>query len=147
MKIGELAKLSGIQTVTIRFYEKEGLLSAPDRTGSNYRLYGEKDFERLRFIKHCRQHGMGLSDIRQLLSCKDNPQKDSGWVKMLVENHVAKVQQQIDSLILLKGQLGELLDSGNETAGMGIIESLNNGDNCPDCKEHRRVVGMDVKRK
>ena len=39
MKIGELAKASGIQTVTIRYYEKEGLLNAPSRSGANYSNY------------------------------------------------------------------------------------------------------------
>lgn len=41
LKIGELAKRSGCQVVTIRYYEKEGLLPPPERTDSNYRLYGD----------------------------------------------------------------------------------------------------------
>lgn len=137
MKIGELAKLSGIPSVTIRFYEKEGLLAAPERSGSNYRLYGDKDFARLRFIKHCRQHGMGLSDIRQLLSCKDNPQSDREWVNSLVRSHIDNVQQQIESLTSLKRQLEGLLDSGDKTGGSGIIESLVDGKGCPHCEEYR----------
>ena len=43
LKIGELAKLSGATTKTIRYYELLGLLPEPDRTDSGYRLYGEKD--------------------------------------------------------------------------------------------------------
>ena len=73
VKIGELAKMTGCQVVTIRYYEKEGLLSEPDRTGANYRLYGDKEIERLHFILHCRHHGMKLSEIRDLLAYKDIP--------------------------------------------------------------------------
>ena len=127
MKIGELAKLSGIQTVTIRFYEKEGLLDAPVRSDSNYRIYGNDDFERLRFIKHCRQHGIGLSDIRQLLAYKDNPQARCEFANALVKKHIVNVRVQIESLKRLQEQLEQLLDCGQRKPGRGIIESLIRG--------------------
>ena len=66
VKIGELAKMTGCQVVTIRYYEKEGLLKRPERTERNYRLYGEEDMARLRFIRHCRQHGMSLDEISRI---------------------------------------------------------------------------------
>ena len=47
LKIGELAKRSGATTKTIRYYELLGLLHEPERTESGYRLYEEKDVERL----------------------------------------------------------------------------------------------------
>lgn len=40
LKIGELAKLTGSQVETVRYYEQEGLLPAPNRSAGNYRLYG-----------------------------------------------------------------------------------------------------------
>lgn len=138
MKIGELAKLSGIQTVTIRFYEKEGLLDAPVRSDSNYRIYGKDDFERLRFIKHCRQHGIGLSDIRQLLAYKDNPQARCEFANALVKKHIVNVRMQIESLVRLELQLEQLLDCARKKPGRGIIDSLNKGDSCPDCACHRQ---------
>ena len=135
MKIGELANISGCQVVTIRFYEKEGLLAEPERTESNYRLYGGKDIERLRFIRHCRRHGMKLSEIRELLRFKDNPNSDCGWINTLVETHIENVNEQIDSLTLLKEQLQLLLRkcSGNEKS-CGILKSLNEVDGCPYCE-------------
>ncbi len=54
IKIGELAKRTECQAETIRYYEKEGLLPQPSRSGGNYRLYDEEHIERLRFIRHCR---------------------------------------------------------------------------------------------
>ena len=106
LKIGELAKLSGCQVVTIRYYEKEGLLPPPERTNSNYRLYSEGDVERLHFIRRCRLHGMNLAEIRKLLAFKDNPTVSCAWVNDLVDKHIADVESQIASLQHLKEQLG-----------------------------------------
>ena len=47
MKIGELAKVTQTQAETIRFYEREGLLTEPPRSNGNYRLYGQEHLERL----------------------------------------------------------------------------------------------------
>jgi DNA-binding transcriptional MerR regulator len=49
VKIGELAQVAQCTVETVRYYEKEGLLSAPARTRANYRSYGELHVERLRF--------------------------------------------------------------------------------------------------
>ena len=84
VKIGELAKMTGCQVVTIRYYEKEGLLKRPERTERNYRLYGEEDMARLRFIRHCRQHGMSLDEIRTLLVYSDHPTGSCEWINALI---------------------------------------------------------------
>ena len=73
IRIGDLAKRSGCEVVTIRYYEKEGLLPKPARSGGNFRLYGEAHIERLQFIRHCRSLDMTLSEIRALLGLRDNP--------------------------------------------------------------------------
>jgi len=139
MKIGELAKLAGCQVVTIRFYEKEGLLTEPERTDSNYRLYGDSDIERLRFIKHCRRHDMKLSEIRELLAFKDKPRADCGWVGALVEKHIDNVTEQIESLTLLKKQLESLRHkcSSGKDGACGIIESLDSAEGCSYCEDFR----------
>lgn len=142
LKIGELAKMSGCQVVTIRYYEKEGLLPKPDRTGGNYRLYGDDDIERLRFIRHCRRHDMKLSEIRELLAFKDNKDKPDAtcdWINNLVEEHIANVSEQIASLSQLKEQLEQLLHSctGGKKSGCGIIQSLSSMDSCPFCEDFR----------
>ena len=139
MKIGELAKMAGCQVVTIRYYEKEGLLNQPERTGGNYRLYGDREIDRLRFIRHCRRHGMALSEIRELLAFKDNPKASCDWVTTLVEDHIANVEEQMRSLSQLKEQLEALRHkcSGGKHGDCGIIESLSGGDGCPYCEDLR----------
>lgn len=136
VKIGELAKMTNCQVVTIRYYEKEGLLPEPDRTDANYRLYGDEAIERLHFIRHCRHHGMKLSDIRDLLTFKDNPRADCGWVNSMIEGHLAEVDEQISSLLHLKKHLENLLEtcSGDNQNGCGILKSLSSAESCPYCE-------------
>ena len=67
LKIGDLARATGTKVVTIRYYEKIGLLAAPDRTAGNYRSYDAAALERLRFIRRCRDLGFSLDQIRELL--------------------------------------------------------------------------------
>ena len=76
MKIGELARRTGCQVETIRYYEREGLLPEPARSPGNYRLYGSAHVERLTFIRHCRALDMTLGEIRTLLMHRDHPERD-----------------------------------------------------------------------
>ena len=73
MKIGQLSKVSGCSIQTIRYYEKEGLLNRPSRSEGNFRLYDEKSFKELEFIKHCRNLDIPLSDIKTLIDLKHRP--------------------------------------------------------------------------
>ncbi|MBR3880202.1 MAG: Cd(II)/Pb(II)-responsive transcriptional regulator [Mailhella sp.] len=135
LKIGDLAKATDTQVVTIRYYEKEGLLRQPERSDSGYRLYSETDVERLHFIRRCRQHGMSLGEIRALLAFRDSPTSSCDWINFLVEKHIAEVEQQIESLQLLKSHLETLRRScgGDHAHGCGIIAQLDRDTPCPSC--------------
>lgn len=141
LKIGELAKLAGCPVVTIRYYEKEGLLDAPQRTGGNYRLYGKKDIERLRFILHCRKHGITLAEIRQLLILFDNPERECSFAHELVERHLEFVENQISSLQELKEELKALNKKMGceKKGGCSIIKQLGGSDNCHYCNDLREI--------
>ncbi|WP_028319064.1 Cd(II)/Pb(II)-responsive transcriptional regulator [Desulfobulbus elongatus] len=137
MKIGDLAKKTGCKVVTIRYYEKEGLLTAPERTEGNYRLYGTEDQERLEFILHCRRHGMQLSEIRKLLAFRDHPQRDCTWVTELIDAHIGNVDAQIAALEHLKQHLEQLRQrcaGGQNGDNCGIMRSLDGtGTCCASC--------------
>jgi MerR family redox-sensitive transcriptional activator SoxR len=66
MSIGEVARRSGLQASAVRFYEKEGLLPRPARSGGR-RVYGESILERLAVIEFAKQSGFRLEEIRRLL--------------------------------------------------------------------------------
>jgi Cd(II)/Pb(II)-responsive transcriptional regulator len=108
LKIGELAKQTGSQVETIRYYEREGLLPAPARSGGNYRLYGSAHVERLQFIRHCRSLDMTLDEIRSLLSFRDAPEQSCLAVNELLDKHIDHVAARIKELQALQRQLKAL---------------------------------------
>src|SRR5260221_11880205 len=68
LTIGELARATGTQTETIRYYERIGLLPAPARTATRYRIYGRGDVNRLAFVKRSRDLGFTIEEVRVLLA-------------------------------------------------------------------------------
>ena len=66
MRIGNLAEATGTPVETIRFYEREGLIPAAQRSDNNYRMYTAAHAERLAFIRHCRNLDMTLDENRTL---------------------------------------------------------------------------------
>jgi len=131
LKIGELAKRTGSQVETIRYYEQEGLLPAPARSEANYRLYGPTHIERLQFIRHCRSLDMTLDEIRSLLMFRDAPEENCGEVNALLDKHIGHVVARISELQALQKQLKALRSLCQSTQAVKdckILQSLANGD-------------------
>jgi Cd(II)/Pb(II)-responsive transcriptional regulator len=127
MKSGELAEATGTPVETVRFYEREGLLPAPARTGGNYRIYGPAHVERLAFVRHCRSLDMTLDEIRLLLRFKDAPQDDCGAVNELLDAHIGHVAQRIRQLRSLERELKQLraqCDEARAARDCGILSRL-----------------------
>jgi len=134
LKIGELAKRSGCQVETIRFYEKEGLLPPAIRSQGNYRLYGESHAERLLFIRHCRSLDMTLHEIRQLLLFKDAPQETCTEVNQILDKHIDHVAHRIHELTELQNQLSHLRSlciNPNAGKDCGILHNLATTESLP----------------
>ena len=108
LKIGDLAARTGCPVETIRYYEREGLLSAPVRSNSNYRLYGKAHVERLSFIRHCRSLDMMLEEIRTLLRFRDSPHENCDGANQLLDQHIGHVAARIADLNALARQLKSL---------------------------------------
>ena len=127
MKIGELAKATGTQTETIRYYEREQLLPAATRTESNYRVYDDSHVERLAFIRHCRCLDMTLDEIRVLLHFKDAPGENCGAVDALLQAHIGHVVSRIRELQALEVELRSLQEQcspGHLAGDCGILGGL-----------------------
>jgi Cd(II)/Pb(II)-responsive transcriptional regulator len=124
LKIGELAKRTGSQVETIRYYEREGLLPAPARSEGNYRLYGPSHAERLQFIRHCRSLDMTLDEIRSLLSFRDAPEASCSAVNDLLDKHIDHVATRIRELQALQKQLKGLRSLCHSTQAVKDCEIL-----------------------
>lgn len=124
--IGQLASAAGIPAATIRYYEKIGLLTAPSRSISNYRQYGNDDLDRLTFVRRARDIGFTIDQVRSLLHFSDQQSGDCCTVITLTEEHLATVEQKIADLLLLKDRLTRLLTScrGGLVADCRIIDAL-----------------------
>lgn len=128
MKIGELAKLTGVQVETIRHYEREGLLPQTMRSEGNYRIYDTLHGQRLSFIRHCRSLDMTLEEIRVLLCLRDAPTASCDEVNALLDNHIGHVTHRVNELQQLKKQLiglRKLCQNANDVQHCGIINELN----------------------
>jgi Cd(II)/Pb(II)-responsive transcriptional regulator len=133
LKIGELARATGTDIQTIRFYEREGLLKAPSRTSGNYRDYASEHVDRLAFIRHCRSLDMALSEVRVLLRFKDEPDEDCGEVNGLLDEHIEHVATRIRELKALEQELKTLRSRcglAREAKDCGILEGLSQGVRC-----------------
>lgn len=73
LTIGQLAKESGVNLETVRYYERRGLLPKPPRSASAYRLFPAEATRRLRFIQRAKELGFSLKEIRELLSLLASP--------------------------------------------------------------------------
>ncbi|MGD9946485.1 MAG: Cd(II)/Pb(II)-responsive transcriptional regulator [Burkholderiaceae bacterium] len=130
MKISDLAKATGTQVDTVRYYEREGLLPEPARSSGNYRIYGDAHVERLSFIRHCRSLDMTLDEIRVLLRFKDAPTENCGEVNALLDDHVGHVAARIRELKALERQLRALRDQcrvATDAGHCGILGELASG--------------------
>ena len=127
MKIGDLARRFDGPVETIRYYEREKLLPLPDRTATNYRIYGPAHADRLRFIVNCRALDMTLDEIRSLLAYHDRPTENCGDVTRLLEDHIGHVADRITELRRLETQLRALRSAcrhGRSSGSCGILRSL-----------------------
>ena len=124
--IGKVAKATGLNIETIRFYEKEGLLPAPDRSPGGHRLYSSDQVARLTFIRRSRELGFSMVEIRQLLGLVDGNEVSCERVKHIADAHLADIQAKIADLQKMKRSLETLSAecSGRDVPDCPIIDVL-----------------------
>ena len=95
---GGLAKQSGVNAETIRYYEKIGLLREPPRSEGGHRIYGNPDLRRLSFIRRSRELGFTLDQIRGLLELVDGGDYTCAEVHQRTAAHLIEVKQRLADL-------------------------------------------------
>ena len=124
--IGGLAKATGVNVETIRYYERAGLIAPPARTGGNYRSYRPEDVTRLRFIRRTRDLGFTLEQVRALLSIAGQRDRDCGTVDAIAIEHLGEVDRKIADLTALRRELADAVAScaGGTVAECRILEAF-----------------------
>lgn len=109
MRIGELARRSGVRTATLRYYERSGLLSQPARTGAGYRSYTAENAAQLRLIRWAKGLGFTLREIRQMTDAIGQHAAGHGdRVRSQVRGKITEIDGKMRQLASIRAQLGKL---------------------------------------
>jgi MerR family transcriptional regulator, copper efflux regulator len=130
LSIGKVARRAGIGVETIRFYEREGLLAAPVRKDSGYRLYPERVIGRIRFIRCAKELGFSLKEIKELFQLRRNSSSTCEDIREKAEAKIANVEAKIAMLKKMKRALTELSAACKGRTSLGecpILEFLDKG--------------------
>lgn len=124
--IGRLAALTGVKVPTIRFYEEIDLLPSPTRTAGGQRRYGPRVVTRLTFIRHARDLGFDIDEIRALLRLADTPDASCEAVDALARQQVSRIDGKIARLRAMRRELTAVMKAchGPRVRDCRIIEAL-----------------------
>lgn len=127
LKAGEVAKRTGVNIDTIRFYEQKGLLLAPKRAANGYRMYENDTIDRLRFILNAKALGFTLKEIGELLQVTNTNNVSCCDMLKLTEEKIKSICQKIEQLQRIEAALKSLhlsCKTKGTTEYCPIIEAL-----------------------
>jgi MerR family transcriptional regulator, copper efflux regulator len=130
LKIGEVAKQTGIGIETLRFYERSGLLDRPARTEGGYRLYDAEALLTLEFIKRAQALGFTLDEIKQIITEGRTGHSPCAEVREIVRERLRELDERMRQMQQYRNALAHTLKGWDEkgtAAGRfcGLIESAN----------------------
>lgn len=122
----DLARLTGCNLETIRYYENIGVMPEPPRTSKNYRAYDDTHVARLRFVMRSRDLGFTLEEIRDLLGLVDGKAGTCADVQTLASRHVESVRAKIADLQRIENVLSETISqcTGDDVPECAVIDVL-----------------------
>ena len=135
LTIGKVAKLAGVGVETVRYYERRGLISKPQRSEPGYRKYPEEAVLRIRFVKRAKRLGFTLKEIKELLALRINPRAKCGDILKRAESKLEEIDEKIRALAAIKEALLELTaacKAGKTSNECPILESLDMDDKASD---------------
>jgi Cu(I)-responsive transcriptional regulator len=125
MNVKDAAKVTGMASKTLRYYEEVGLV-APARAQNGYRVYRQSDLHKLAFVGRARSLGFSLDDCRALLSLYEDQSRASADVKALALGHVAEIDRKLKAMTEIKAELQRLVKAchGDDRPDCPIVEGL-----------------------
>lgn len=137
--IGDMARVGNCKVQTIRYYEQIGLLPEPRRTQGNQRIYPQSHRDRLNFIRHSRELGFPLEQIRKMLALNDEPGHSCEEVDKIAHSHLVEVESRIVRLQEMKQELERMISqcAGGLVSDCRIIEVLSDHSLCLS-EEHQK---------
>ena len=111
MRTSEAAAQAQVNSQTLRYYERRGLLPEPKRTASGYRAYTTDAVRVVRFVKRAQQLGFTLSDVEELLHLAGGGPDSCDEARRMAQMRIADLQQRISELVLMRDALIGLVDT------------------------------------
>jgi DNA-binding transcriptional MerR regulator len=111
LRSGDVARAAGVNTETLRYYERRGLLPRPDRTSGGHRLYSPETVTMLRVIKAAQRLGFTLDEVADLLEVGRCGNTNSG-LQAQARTKLAEVESRITDLQVIRDSLTQALDAG-----------------------------------
>ncbi len=108
IRIGDLAKRTGLTVRTIRYYEELGLLESVKRMDNGVRVYTTDDERRLRFVQRLKVLGLSLQEMLELEKLYRREHTNRAVLPKLVEmldGHLAQIEERVDALESLREQI------------------------------------------
>ena len=115
LTIGAFARTAGVNVETIRFYQRKGLLSEPDRPRGRIRRYGGPDVARVKFVKSAQRLGFSLDEVAGLLKLEDGTHCDDA--RVLAEQKLEDVRGRLADLHRIESALERLVEDCCATRG------------------------------
>lgn len=117
--IGALAERTGCNVPTIRYYEEIGLIPTAKRRPSGHRYYDAAAEELLTFIRHCRDFGFPIEQVRDLVSLARSDERDCFETKDIAQAHLNTVRAKLKELRALERSLSRFVDSCSQMCAGG----------------------------
>jgi len=130
--IGKLAEMAATKVQTIRYYEEIGLILPFKRTEGSHRLYSSEDVSRLKFIRHARELGFGIVEIRDLLKLSDNPNTSCAAADTIAKSHLEQIEIRLTKLKALQKEMKRMVGecSHGRVSHCRVIEVLSDHRHC-----------------
>lgn len=109
MRTSEVAAQAKVNTQTLRYYERRGLLPQPERSPSGYRAYTDDAVKLVRFIKRAQGLGFTLEDIEELLHLAGGGPASCEAAKEMARTRIADLEQRIEELVGMRDALSRLV--------------------------------------
>jgi DNA-binding transcriptional MerR regulator len=132
-KIGALARQTGTNAPTIRYYEEIGLLRSAGRQAGNQRVYSDADVKSLTFIRRCREFGFSIDQVRSLVALMQDPASSCVHARDLAQEHLVAVRAKLAELKALERSLAAFVTNCDASCvgGAGpdcvILDDLSKG--------------------
>ena len=142
MNIGDVASQSGLPAKTIRYYENIGLIR-PKRDGNGYRAFNSAELHKLAFLARSRSLGFTIEECRALLALYEDLGRSSADVKLVADEHLARIDRKLAELEAMRSTLSHLVNKchGDDRPDCPILDDLAQPDAVPP-ESHQKATRM-----